>query len=288
MQKTILVTGSAGQLGQSLRALSANYQAHWLFVDRTELDITNLDRLKSYFNEHTIDICINCAAYTGVDKAESDPETCFAVNEQAVKQLIYVCNTSNTLLVHISSDYVYNSVSIRPLIESDECKPRGVYARSKRAGELAIITGANQWLIFRVSWLYSEYGQNFVNTMLRLGSERESLSIVSDQMGTPTYALDFAQDLLSILLTSQLNTSALNQIYNYSNLGVTHWAAFAHTIFKYADLQCKINEVTTKEYGALAPRPLWSVMDKTKGVKAYGWKLLPWEEALKKCLNRRR
>ncbi len=283
--KNVLVTGANGQLGQCFMALRDHTMHNYLFADRQKLDIADVEQVQQFFTDHQIDICINCAAYTAVDMAEQESDRTFLINESGVRNLALASAEHDVLMIQISTDYVYDSTTTRPLLESDRCRPRGVYARSKYAGEQALISAANKWIIFRVSWLYSPFATNFVKTMLRLGSQRDKLSVVSDQIGTPTYAPTFAAHLMEIMEEGRLTSEQINQIYNYSNTGITHWAAFAKTIFKYANIKCEIQEISTREFGAPAPRPLWSVMDKSKITETLGINIPHWESDLQLCLT---
>jgi dTDP-4-dehydrorhamnose reductase len=281
----ILITGANGQLGQEFRSILKDSDHDVTFLGREDLDITN----QSSFKENSIlsraDVMINCAAYTNVDKAEEDITKAFQVNENGAEVLAQFSKINGIKLIHISTDYVYHIESSNPLQEKDNCLPLGVYAKSKLAGERAIINSGCEYIIMRVSWLYSSYKNNFVKTMLRLGASRESLSVVSDQIGSPTYARDLALTILQIIETEKFKNHPIKEIYNYSNLGQTSWDAFARKIFDLCHIECKVNSITTEEFGAKAPRPKWSVLSKEKIQRDFNISLPQWQESLHQCLE---
>jgi len=282
----ILVTGADGQLGQELQYVCQEFpEFEMIFLNRTGLDIVNKEQMNTLFSSLKPDFCINCAAYTAVDKAETDIDLCRDINANGTENLAINCRDHNTTLVHISTDYVYNIDVNRPLLESDTPNPKGVYAETKRAGELKALEIWEKSIIIRTSWVYSSFGNNFVKTMLRLGQERDQLSIVSDQIGTPTYARDIAKTILSII--SQIKTSepSVFGIYNFSNRDETNWADFAKAIFEIKGIECEVGQMTTKEYGAAAHRPLWSVLSKEKIKNTFGIKPRPWKVSLIECLS---
>ena len=279
----ILVTGANGQLGNEFRQLASqqdNYE--FLFTTRDTLDITDQHEVMRIFQKFRPDFCINCAAYTAVDKAEEEQTKAFAVNSEAVRFIVNACHLYTCKLIHFSTDYVYHSIKDRPIKETDECDPQGLYGKSKRAGELILEYSNIEWICLRVSWLYSAFNHNFVKTMLRLGEDRSALNVVNDQIGAPTYARDLATDVMSILAKDNFNKYTGH--YNYSNGGQTNWAAFAKEIFKQRSLPCKVSGISTQDYGAAAPRPLWSVMDKTKILDNFAISPRDWKEALRDCL----
>lgn len=283
----ILVTGANGQLGNEFRALCTSDARHsFLFVGRSDLDITNLPSVNKLLGEFMPDVIINCAAYTQVDRAEDAPEEAYLVNEYAVGLLAHVAKSINAKLIHYSTDYVYDKLNAdEPLNENDRCQPRSVYGKSKLAGEQIIKSSGVDYIIVRVSWLYSTYNNNFVKTMLRLGREREEISVVSDQIGTPTYATDLARATMQIIDSDRFIRKNVKDIYNYSNSGVTNWNTFASKIFKIANIHCEVKEISTEKFGAKAPRPLWSVMSKEKIIRDYQLFIPHWEESLSVCLE---
>ena len=287
--KNILVTGSDGQVGSELKALAANYpEFTFLFTDVNTLDITSKEAVEQKFTEFDADFLINCAAYTAVDKAEEDEEMALKINATAVEYLAEACKKNNAWLMHISSDYVYHLDLDRPLRETDETKAQGVYAKTKLAGDEALVDSGCDYCILRTSWVYSFYGHNFVKTMIRLGDQKDALTIVADQIGTPTYAKDIADTLLKMIshICGSENKQALKGIYNYSNGGTTHWADFARKIFEIEKISCDVGETTTEAYGAPAPRPKWSVLDKSLIQSTFNIEIIDWETSLMDCLDR--
>lgn len=283
----ILVTGADGQVGKELQAISQDYpECEFIFVNRSGLDIIQKENIDALFSTLHPDVCINCAAYTAVDKAESDLELCHKVNATGPQYLAQACAQHNKTLIHLSTDYVYNLDITRPLLEDDQTNPVGAYATTKREGERQALAESPSTIIMRTSWVYSSYGNNFVKTMLRLGAERDSLSIVSDQIGTPTYAKDIAHALLQIVKTIQgKELGAHAGIYNFSNTESTNWADFARTIFDMRSIDCEVNDITTAAYNAAAHRPLWSVLSKEKIKHTFGVEIRSWKESLNECLS---
>jgi len=270
--KKILVTGSKGQLGGEFMKLAEELEGYqFFFTDVNDLDITQSGEVVAYFREHELDFCINCAAYTAVDKAESEAELAYKINSEAVKNLSIACQLTGCKLIHFSTDYVYDSVSDRPIVETDPCTPSSVYGLSKRASEEVLEASNINWINLRISWLYSTRGHNFVKTMTRLGKERDELTVVSDQIGAPTYAEDLAAAVMTIIEADK----GYQQHYNFSNGGKTNWAAFARAIMKIQDIKCKISNTTTAAYGSAAPRPLWSVMAHDKIQETFGIEIKP-------------
>ncbi len=280
----IIVTGANGQVGQELAAIKHNFK-DWdiYFYDRPSLDITDPNAIHKSLQVSDADICINCAAYTAVDKAETEQELCERINHTGPELLAKACNEFNIKLIHLSTDYVYHNDSKEPLTESDATMPKGVYAKTKLGGEQAVSSHADSYIIMRTSWVYSSFGNNFVKTMLRLGTERDNLAIVSDQIGTPTYARDIARAIYQIC--AQGWSQNQNGIYNFSNDGSTIWSAFAREIFELKHISCQVSDISTKEYGAAAERPLWSVLSKEKIKTAFNIKPRHWKESLKECLD---
>jgi dTDP-4-dehydrorhamnose reductase len=280
----ILVTGANGQLGSELAVLANNYE-NWnvFFYAYSEMDITNEAEITARLKENNADICINCAAYTAVDKAETDVNLCRKVNALGPELLAKACEASNTKLIHISSDYVYHTDSDLPLTEEDATLPKGIYAITKLEGDKAVIEFSRSYIIIRTSWVYSSFGNNFVKTMRRLGNDRDTLSIVADQIGTPTYARDIADTIFQICATGW--TDDQNGVYNFSNSGQTNWADFARKIFELENIDCQVIDISTKDYGAAAERPLWSVLSKEKIKTRFGIKPRHWIDGLKECLE---
>ena len=280
----ILVTGGKGQLGSELRIISASYPQYvFTFIDLNELDLSKSQAIQAYFAQNTFDVVINCAAYTAVDKAESEVELTDLINHQAVATIAKIAKEKKTTLIHISTDYVFDGKNFRPYEESDPTNPVSVYGKTKCASENAILSIAlENSVIIRTSWVYSSFGSNFVKTMLRLGKEREALNVIFDQVGTPTYARDLAQVILEILpqIANQVPV-----IYHYSNEGVASWYDFAKTIFEISGIGCNLNPITTEQYPTPAVRPHYSLLNKGKIKKDFGVKIPYWKDSLKKCLQ---
>ena len=284
----LLVTGSNGQLGSELRKISGNFpDDNFFFTDVAELDITNLDAVNDFFEKNGIQTVINCAAYTAVDKAESDEATAILINATAVGYLAKACDKAEATLIHLSTDYVYDGCGCKPYNEDHHTAPTSTYGRSKLAGEEAALSTPGS-IVIRTSWLYSSFGNNFVKTMLRLGREREILHVVFDQVGTPTYAADLAQAIMDIAGQTE-NGKPLNEmkqgIFHYSNEGVCSWYDFAHEIMQQADLKCVVHPIETKDYPAPAPRPHYSVLNKSRIKAVYGLKIPHWKDSLNRCLT---
>lgn len=280
----ILVTGCNGQLGKEFQKISNIYTEHnWIFTDINELDICDKHSVNTFFTEKTLDVCINCAAYTAVDKAEDEEEKAKTINATAVSNLAYACKSSNTLLIHISTDYVFDGTSERPYLESDLVSPNCVYGKTKAEGEQNIITSGCSYIIVRTSWLYSSYGNNFVKTMLRLGSEREFVNVVDDQNGNPTWAYDLANAIMLLIL--RFENREVKEIFNYSNEGTIPWSNFAEAILYIGNKNCEVRPISTKEYGSKANRPAFSALDKTKIRSFTGIKIPFWRESLIKCIE---
>lgn len=280
--KKVLVAGANGQLGQCLKELSDSYPSiNFTFTNSVELDITNKDDVRLLFERKGFDYCINCAAYTAVDKAEEDKDKARDVNVNGVINLAEACSKNDTTLIHISTDFVFDGKAEKPYNETDKTNPLSVYGRTKLEGELKIQSILNKYFIIRTSWLYSEYGANFMKTMLKLGKERTELSVVGDQIGTPTYAKDLAEVLLKIIVANQNNYG----LYHYSNKGIASWYDFAKEIFTISNCAIKLNKITTSEYPTPAVRPQYSVLNKDKVVKNLTITIPNWEQSLKKALG---
>ncbi|MFW0696741.1 dTDP-4-dehydrorhamnose reductase [Aliarcobacter butzleri] len=280
----ILVTGSKGQLGSEIKGLSSNYSYNFFFTDRLNIDITNKDNIKDFCQTNNINVIINCAAYTAVDKAESDTENADLVNRKAVKKLAIVSSELNIKLIHISTDYVFDGRNFKPYKEEFQTSPQGVYGKTKLEGELELINiNPKNSLIIRTSWVYSYYGNNFVKTMLRLGKEKDSLGVVFDQIGTPTYALHLAKIILDII--PQIENEKV-EIVNFSNEGVVSWYDFAKEIMKMAKIDCKINPIESFQYPTPAVRPHFSVLNKAKIKAMFNVEIPYWKDGLGDCLKR--
>lgn len=281
----ILVTGKNGQLGSEINALSNQYpNFNFIFTDVEELDITNKNKIETFFTENTVDLIINCAAYTAVDKAEEEIETANKVNNLAVKYLVEVAEIYHTKIIHISTDYVFNGNSYIPYKEIDNTNPISIYGKTKLDGESHIINAKTQGLIIRTSWVYSEFGNNFVKTMLRLGKERNELGIIGDQIGTPTNAKDLAKTCLDIASKTEL-WSTKNEIYHFSNLGVCSWYDFAYEIMKISNTNCNIKLIGTEDYPTKAARPQYSVLNKKKITDQFKIDNSHWSISLEKTLK---
>ena len=293
----ILVTGSNGQLGSELKEISKvansgceanflrkDYSYNFFFTDRTNIDITNKNDIKSFCEKNSINTIVNCAAYTAVDKAETDIENADLVNRKAVKKLALVSEELNIKLIHISTDYVFDGKNFKPYNEEYQTNPQGIYGKTKLDGENEMIKiNPKNSIIIRTSWVYSSFGNNFVKTMLRLGKEKESLTVVFDQVGTPTYARDLAKVILDII--PKINNSKV-EIYNYSNEGVLSWYDFAKEIMKMAKLDCKISPIETFQYPTPAVRPHFSLLNKSKIKSAFNIEIPYWKDSLDTCLRK--
>lgn len=285
----ILVTGAKGQVGSELAHLSSQYpQFQFYFTDLPELDLTDSTALSALFAETSFQYCINCAAYTAVDQAESEPELAKAVNETAVAALARICVEYHTGLIQLSSDYVYHNSLNRPLRPEDPCQPKSVYAQTKLSGDAAALSLNPQSMVIRTSWVYSSFGHNFVKTMLRLGASRDSLGIIYDQIGAPTYARDLAKailDILSQFAAGQKKPADFSGIYHYSNEGVCSWYDFALAIFDVSEIDCNVSAIETKDYPTPAARPPFSLLEKSAIKADFGLKIPYWRDSLKQCLN---
>ncbi|HWR99896.1 MAG TPA: dTDP-4-dehydrorhamnose reductase [Prolixibacteraceae bacterium] len=283
----IIVTGSKGQLGRSIQELSSAYpDLTFVFTDIEELDICDTVQVNNFFTAENPAVVINCAAYTAVDKAEKEVVLAEKINHHAVANLAVACKKAGARLIHISTDYLFDGSKSSPYHEKDIVKPRSVYGITKLEGETAILRSEVKAIIIRTSWLYSEYGTNFVKTMLRLGRERDQLSVVSDQTGTPTYAGDLAKLLLDIIRKTSSDSSAfVPGIYHYSNEGVASWYDFTKAIFEYQqDINCKVNPIDTLSYPTPAVRPAYSVLNKSKIKTTFGVGIPYWRDSLRLCL----
>ncbi len=285
--QNILVTGANGQVGSELQAIAQRYPYQFHFVDLEELDITDEDAVKAYFNTHQITACFNCAAYTAVDKAESEAELAYLVNAQGVEHLAKACEAQEAIFLQLSTDYVYHSLHNQPFKETDKTAPQSIYGSSKLAGDQKALASCSRTLIIRTSWVYSSFGHNFVKTMLRLGTERSELNIIFDQIGSPTYAADLANAMLSIFQQIEKDTVKNWQgIYHYSNEGVCSWYDFAQAIFELSDISCELHPIETKDYPSPAKRPHFSLLNKAKIKDTFKLRIPYWRNSLKSCLQK--
>ena len=286
----ILVTGANGQVGQELKVLAKEFpDFRFVFAGRNQLDITDQENVASFFKANDFHYCINCAAYTAVDKAESEPEMAYNINVNGVKNLAQCCVENKVHLFHLSTDYVYHNDQKIPFKETDPTHPQSIYAHTKRVGDEVAEQISPFFTIIRTSWVYSSFGNNFVKTMIRLGNERDEISVVADQVGTPTYAFDLAKTILTIIQKAengQVEKENLTGIFHYSNEGETNWAEFAKVIFKIKNIACNVIEIETADYPTPAKRPPFSVLDKTKIKITFGTEIPHWEKSLEACLQK--
>jgi dTDP-4-dehydrorhamnose reductase len=283
----ILITGAKGQVGTALQHASRHFPAwQFLFASRNELDISQGESVRKYFKDHSIDYCINCAAYTAVDKAEEEPNLAYKINAEGAMNLAQACHGQGSILLHLSSDYVYHGEKNTPFKESDPATPKSLYAKSKYEGEKLALEANPLTLIIRTSWIYYHTGHNFLLTMLRLAAERDHLKVVYDQIGSPTYAGDLAQALLNMIhtLEDQSDIDEWMGVYNYSNEGVTSWYDFAKAIFRMQNIPIKVDPIETKDYPTPAVRPPFSLMHKGKIKEAFQLDIPHWEDGLERCL----
>ncbi|ASV29638.1 dTDP-4-dehydrorhamnose reductase [Maribacter cobaltidurans] len=276
--KKVLVTGASGQLGTTIKSMRHRVEGslQFEFTDSDDLDITSLESVKEFFGQKGFDYCINCAAYTQVDKAEEDSETALKINEEGVKNLAQVCHQSNTILLHVSTDFVFDGRKNVPYLETDRANPVSVYGHSKFKGEQQIVRNMDRYFIIRTSWLYSAHGHNFFKSMLKYGKERKELSVVFDQVGTPTSAHDLVEVLI-MMITNEVDNYG---IYHYSNEGVASWYDFASAIFEINDIAVDLKPIRSKDYPLPAERPAYSVMDKHKIKKVLDLTIPHWRKSL--------
>ncbi len=281
----VLVTGSNGQLVSCIKDLAKrDTSLNFIYTDYQELDICDLNQVEGFFKSNPkIHYCINCAAYTAVDKAESEVEKAFEINATGPKNLAQVCSEFDTILIQISTDFVFDGEKTEPYTETDVANPISVYGASKLQGEVEIKKIVKKHFIIRTSWLYSEHGNNFMKTMLRLAETRDEISVVSDQIGTPTYAGDLAAVILKIVSSKNTNFG----LYHYSSEGAVSWYDFAKAIFEETNIQITLSPINTEAYPTPAKRPFFSVMDKTKITSIMGIETRNWSESLKKAIENR-
>ena len=285
--KNILVTGAYGQLGNEVRILSANHpEYNFMFTDVDSLDITDKNELIDFVTGNDIRYIINCAAYTAVDKAEDDSELCEKINATAVKNLGLAAAEAGAGIIHVSTDYVFDGTSCRPYSEEMPTKPCSVYGKTKLKGEKNLLKICPNAIVIRTAWLYSPFGNNFVKTMIKLGSERESLNVIFDQVGTPTYALDLADAILKAMDQTIDTEHDKGGVYHFSNEGVCSWYDFTIKIHEIAGIKtCKVNPIETKDYPTKAARPHYSVLNKTKIKQTFNITIPHWEASLKECIK---
>ena len=280
--KKILVTGANGQLGQCLQKISSQFEEfEFIFTDSETLDITNKEEVNDFFWQNAPDFCINAAAYTAVDLAETDIEKAFLVNADGTENLAEACAENNAQFIHVSTDYVFDGENNLAYTEEDFTNPLGVYGASKLAGDELALEVNPCSVILRTSWVYSEFGKNFVKTMLNLFATKEELSIVADQFGQPTNANDLAEAIMKIIKSEKITPG----IFNFSNLGRISWFDFAEKIAELSEAKIKLNAIETSQYPTPAKRPKNSVLDLDKISKTYGIQLKPWEESLEDCIQ---
>jgi dTDP-4-dehydrorhamnose reductase len=279
----IVVFGASGQLGQCLKTVAETSGIDSIYFPlESEANILDKDALKHLFDTYRPAWCINCAAYTAVDKAEDDIDTARNINKTGVENISALCAEYNSVLIHVSTDFVFKGDKPVPLTENDKTEPINIYGITKLEGELAVVDALKKYYILRTSWLYSEYGNNFVKTMLKLGAERDELKIIADQAGTPTYAIDLASCILQIIF-SEITAYG---VYHYSNEGIASWYDFAKSIFDISETEVKTLPIKTSEYPTRAARPAYSVMDKTKIKHTFNIEIPYWRDSLITCISK--
>ena len=285
----ILVTGANSQLGKSLKYLSSekNNSHNFIFTTRNQLDLSSIADLEIFIETGNFDLIINCAAYTRVDEAETNEIKANLINHLAVKRIAEVSNKKQIKLIHISSDFVFDGSKNGPYNENDIASPINIYGKSKYAGEQAILREMkSNAIIIRTSWMYSEYGNNFVDTILRLSKKNDTLNVVTDQIGNPTYARDLSQLIMKIVMSEEFNSfDQSSKIFHYSNEGSCSWYDFAKEVIKISGNKCTINPILTKNYHSKVRRPKNSSMSKKKVIKEFGIRIFSWEDSLKRCIH---
>lgn len=282
----ILITGANGQVGSELKALAKSYpQFNFIFTTREELSIENTKALENLLSRNNPEYLINTAAYTAVDKAESEKEKVFLINAEAVSAMASICKKYNTQFIHISTDYVFDGNGTTPYSEDSFTNPTGVYGSSKLLGEQQAFTVNPHSLIIRTSWVYSRYGNNFVKTMLRLMNEKKEINVVNDQFGSPTYAADLAETLVFMIFSCKKQIENSPGIYHYCNKGIISWYEFALAIKELSGFSCRINPITTSEYPTPARRPAYSALNTSRIEKNFGVSIKDWKISLAKCLQ---
>lgn len=277
----ILVTGANGQLGNELKLLlEASLPGQTIYTDRDELDLTDAKAVEAFLIDNDITHVVNCAAYTAVDRAEEEKSECAAINTDAVKNLAMAADANGAKIIHISTDYVFDGTNHRPYRESDKVNPISQYGTTKRKGETALLALAPESIIIRTAWLYSSFGNNFVKTMLRLADKNPEVRVISDQIGTPTYARDLAKAIVTILRSQQWVAG----IYHFTNEGAASWYDFAHAIFRIAGKKVKLTPIPTEDYPTPATRPAYSILDRSRIKATYGVEIPHWEDSLRDCM----
>ena len=281
----ILVTGCNGQLGSEMRVLSEEYPQHrFVFTDVAELDITDRSAVMLFVKDQAFDCIVNCAAYTNVDKAEEQEQTAYLINATAVRNLAEAATATGALLVHISTDYVFNGKAYIPYMETDPTDPQTAYGRTKLAGEELLLEACERAIILRTAWLYSSFGNNFVKTMIRLGKEREQLGVVFDQVGSPTYAADLARAVMTVVTAPKEQLT--NKIYHFTNEGVCSWYDFTKEIHRLAGIDnCNVRPIRSEEYQYKTARPHYSVLDKGLFRRTFGVDIPHWQDGLRRCFE---
>ncbi|MFD0794962.1 dTDP-4-dehydrorhamnose reductase [Mucilaginibacter litoreus] len=280
-----IVFGASGQLGQCLKkVVGEDNLSGYIFPEKAEANIIDTEAIEKLFIKYNPAYCINCAAYTAVDKAESEKDAAYAVNKTGVENLAALCNSYDVILIHISTDFVFAGNGNEPLTEKSLTRPLGVYGESKLAGELVIPQLLNKYFIIRTGWLYSEFGNNFVKTILRIGKERGEIKVINDQTGTPTYAIDLAKAITQIITLGGVKYG----VYHYSNEGTATWFTFAEAIHRLAKTGVNVIPISTSEYPTPAKRPAYSVMDKSKIKQIFGIRIPQWQESLEVCIDKLR
>ena len=287
----ILIIGNNGQLGQSIKkillAAEINEEDEFIFSGREDLDLANEESISAYLNENIFEIIVNCAGYTAVDKAESEGELAYQINHLAISKIAEISNKQKVKLIHISTDYIFDGVSEKAYLESDDPSPLNIYGKSKLAGEVAVCASMQRnAIIVRTSGLYSEYSNNFVDTILRKAQKFDELNVVSDQYSSPTNASDLAKVIIQIINHKKFrNHDQLTQIYHYSSYGVCSWFEFAREILELANIDCQVNPIETKDYLTAARRPKYSFLNTDKIVKGFGLEIPFWKDSLKTSID---
>lgn len=279
---TILITGSHGQLGNEMQQAAHFYPAfQYIYTDVEDLDICDKAALDAFVKANAVNVIVNCAAYTAVDKAEDDVALCYKINADAVRNIGEVATANDLKVVHVSTDYVFDGTNHIPYTEDQTVCPATVYGKSKLAGEHALMESCPQSVIIRTAWLYSSFGNNFVKTMMKRGTEQDSLNVIFDQIGSPTYAADLADAILKVLS----HDTFVPGLYHFSDEGVCSWYDFTKTIHRIAGITCDVRPIETKDYPARTPRPHYSVLNKAKIKAIYGITIPHWEESLERCIE---
>jgi dTDP-4-dehydrorhamnose reductase len=282
----ILVTGAAGQLGSEIKRIaSRSNHYNYTFVDVEEMDLASDEAIARFFQGRDFDFIINCAAYTAVDRAEEDSGLAYRINAASVKTLTSICRERKIRLIHISTDYVFDGAGNKPINEEAAENPLSVYGKSKLEGEKHVLSTLPDAYVIRTAWVYSSFGKNFVKTISRLASERQTISVVSDQIGSPTYARDLAQAIIDIIKAIETKRADNPGVYHYSNEGSISWYDLACFIVKHYDFRCEVKPIPTEEYKTLAIRPTFSVLDKRKIKRTFGLEIPHWHQSLVECLK---